>query len=99
MLVLFFKLLDLEADMGTLDDDMSNLTFQRGFSLLNDDIMALVEQGRPVYEKGEVIENHQKMVNEKLLSLKVVDPVPEKYPTAMEVLALGFTKGKRRDKK
>ena len=29
---------DLEADIGTLDDDMQNLSFQRGFSLLNEGI-------------------------------------------------------------
>lgn len=83
---------DLEVDMGTLDDDMGNLTFQKGFSLLNADIMALVQQVRPKYDPGEIIIQHNLEIDQLLEKKKEeASKVPKTiYPNALDVLALGM---------
>lgn len=82
---------DLEEDMGTLDADMQNLTFKRGFTLLNKDIMNLVDQIRPVTDRGDVIENHYEMLRikqEERERLAVLQP-PTFYPGPFDVLVMG----------
>ena len=81
--------------MGTLDDDMSNLSFQRGFSLLNDDIMSLVEQVRPIYDKGEAIEEHNRKVEEIKEHLRQGAQSKERYLKPLEVLFNGLPKFNR----
>jgi dsDNA-specific endonuclease/ATPase MutS2 len=84
--------------MGTLDDDMSNLTFQRGFSLLNEDIMSLVDQVRPVYTKGEIIEQHVQEVEKIKEKLKKHSTSDERFPTSVELLQMGLPKISSKDK-
>jgi len=80
----------LEADIGTLDDDMSNLSVQgKGYEVLNDDIMALVEQVRPQYSKGKEIDDHNvqvELIRKKLRSEKE----KETYPGPLQLLARGL---------
>ena len=80
--------------MGTLDDDMGNLSFQRGFSLLNEDIMALVDQVRPDYERGDVILDHKRKllaIQEKLRLDNHSGKIDDKYryPNPVRLLAIG----------
>ena len=84
----------MEADIGTIDDDMTNLSFQRGFTLLNKDIMELVEQVRPQYDKGEAIEYHQQQIKAKQESLKrdKKNQNSEYYSNPIDVLNLGLPK-------
>lgn len=82
---------DLEADIGTLDDDMSNLAFNtRGYNVLNEDIMALVEQVRPIYNKGKEIEAHN--IEIELLRRKLISAhgSSESYPTPLQLLFSGL---------
>lgn len=73
---------------------MKNLTFQRGFSLLNQDIMDLVEQVRPQYDKGEAIEHHQQQIKAKQESLRKAknQNQVEYYPGPIGVLSMGLPK-------
>lgn len=86
-------MLDLEVDIGTLDDDVNNLTFRQGYAILNEDIMDLVDQVRPQYEKGEIIEEHNKVVNEMRKGLSNTNSLgEERYLRPMEVLINGLPK-------
>jgi hypothetical protein len=86
-------LLDLEVDIGTLDDDVNNLTFRQGYAMLNEDIMDLVDQVRPQYDKGDIIEEHDSIVNKMRKDLSNnLSLGEERYLRPMEVLVNGLPK-------
>lgn len=70
---------------------MSNLAFNtRGYNVLNEDIMALVEQVRPIYNKGKEIEAHN--IEIELLRRKLISAhgSSESYPTPLQLLFSGL---------
>ena len=79
--------------IGTLDDDVNNLTFRQGYAMLNEDIMDLVDQVRPQYDKGDIIEEHDSIVNKMRKDLSNnLSLGEERYLRPMEVLVNGLPK-------